>query len=61
MHNSGALAFSNWSEAEATQRIAKLLAAGWSPASVAGMFGIRIEEITRLSSRTETRTMAEIG
>jgi len=44
-----ALTFANWSEAEAAQRLRKLKAAGWSPASIAGMFGIRIEEIDRLT------------
>jgi hypothetical protein len=44
-----AMTFANWSEPEAAQRIRKLLATGWSAAQVGRMFGLRIEEIDRLT------------
>jgi hypothetical protein len=44
-----ALMFANWSETEAAQRIRKLLAAGWSAEQIGRMFGIRVQEIDRLT------------
>jgi hypothetical protein len=54
-----ALAFSNWTESEARERIRRLLAQGWSASSIALMFGIDIGEINRLAG--EPRTMAEVS
>jgi hypothetical protein len=61
MHNNAALALSNWTEAEARQRIHKLISQGWSVSSIALMFGIGIEEVDRLAGRFEAQTMTEIG
>jgi hypothetical protein len=44
------LTFADWSESEAGQRIDKLLAQGWTVGQVARMFGLRAEEVERLSS-----------
>jgi hypothetical protein len=61
MPNSAAiLTLSNWTEAEARQRIAKLLATGWSVSSIALMFGIDSEEVHRLAGHSEAETMSEI-
>jgi hypothetical protein len=51
MHNAAGLALSNWTEAEARERIRRLIAQGWSVSSIALMFGIDIEEIDRLAGR----------
>jgi hypothetical protein len=48
-----ALAFLNWSESEARERIARLLATGWSVGQIAEMFGLRVAEIDRLVARRE--------
>jgi hypothetical protein len=61
VHSAAALSLANWTEAEAQQRIAKLLAQGWSVSSIGLMFGIEIEEVDRLAGYCEARTMAEIG
>jgi hypothetical protein len=44
------LSLANWTETEAGHRIDKLLAQGWTVAQVARMFGLRAEEVERLSS-----------
>jgi hypothetical protein len=53
-----AMAFADWSEAEAAQRIAKLLASGWSAAQIARMFGLRASEVDRLAARTMSEVSA---
>jgi len=47
--NDAALAFTDWTEAEARRRVATLRATGWSANQLASMFGVPIEEIDRLS------------
>jgi hypothetical protein len=53
MYSQAALALSNWTEAEARERIRKLIAQGWSVSSIALMFGIDIEEIDRLAGQCD--------
>jgi hypothetical protein len=43
-----AMTFAGWSETEARQRIARLLATGWRAPQLALMFGVDLEEIDRL-------------
>ena len=52
-NSDAALAFSNWTEDEARQRIARLLATGWSASSIALMFGIELSEIDRLTGQSD--------
>ena len=53
-----AMAFADWSEAEAAQRIAKLQASGWSAAQIARMFGLQLSEIERLAAPTISEVSA---
>jgi hypothetical protein len=55
-----AMRFAAWSQSEATDRIRKLLAAGWSTHQIGRMFGIRVDEIERLVGR-EPRTVVEVA
>jgi hypothetical protein len=48
-----AIAFANWTEAEARQRVARLLATGWSISTIALMFGVDLEEIDRLIGESD--------
>jgi hypothetical protein len=63
MNSAAALALSNWTEAEARERIHKLIAQGWSVSSIALMFGIEIEEVDRLAGRDfiPTKDCAYVG
>jgi hypothetical protein len=56
-----ALAFLNWTENEARERLARLLATGWSASQVAEMFGLRVAEIERLAGHSAGQTMREVG
>lgn len=56
-----ALTFADWTEAEARERICRLLAQGWSASSIALMFGVSIEEIDRLAGHSATRTIPEMS
>lgn len=56
-----AMTFAGWSETEARERIARLLASGWRTETVALMFGIKLSEIYRLVGHSEARTMPEVS
>lgn len=51
--NDAALAFTDWTEAEARRRIATLLRCGWSARQLALTFGVAVEEIDRLSGERD--------
>jgi len=51
--NDAALAFTEWTEAEATRRIATLRGCGWTANQLASMFGVSIEEIDRLAGESD--------
>ena len=48
-----ALIFAGWTEAEAQRRIATLLRTGWSARQLALTFGVRLEEIDRLTGQSD--------
>jgi hypothetical protein len=56
-----ALAFLNWTEPEARERLARLLATGWSASQVAEMFGLSVAEIERLAGHSDPRTVREVS
>ncbi len=53
-NSAAALTFAGWSESEARERIARLLASGWSAKQLALTFGVRVEEIDPLTDMDAT-------